>query len=183
MRIASIASLQATTFKREATSTARPSSATSSVSTLPASASATSTPSASSSATSTLNSGTPSSSNDSGLSTGATAGIAVGVVAVIVALLAMGLLVWRNKRKGSKLQSTASDDNVDYYSKPQGVEVAQPYQDNVAHEAYAPVSTKYTRQADQDQSDRRGNASSPVEMDPIHPPQELQGSGVEARRP
>jgi len=66
------------------------------------------------------------------MSFGAKAGIAVGVIAGFRCRLP-AQVVWRNKRKGTELQSRGSDENAEYYSKPQGIEVAQPYQDDFAH--------------------------------------------------
>jgi hypothetical protein len=177
--VTSVANVDAKTFQRDVTSTNRPTSTgTPSTSTLPGTTTATSTPT---NAAPTL----PPQPVDNGLSTGAKAGIAVGTVAAVAALLLLGFLVWRNKKKVDKLQSRLPDDNYDQYSKPQGVAVAQPYQDEVSELAYAPPTTKYAMEADQAQPTHRGTAAAPVELENMTAPapQELPGSSTETRRP
>jgi hypothetical protein len=176
--VTSVGSAQATTRERTVTMTNRPPSGSPSISTLPATTTATSTPT---NAAPTL----PPQPVDNGLSTGAKAGIAVGSIAAVAALLLLGFLVWRNKKKVDKLQSRLPDDNYDQYSKPQGVAVAQPYQDEVSELAYAPPTTKYAMEANQAQPTHRGTAAAPVELENMTAPapQELPGSSTETRRP
>ena len=165
----------ATTYAAQYTTTGLPPHVTA--------ASSTSTPSATPTGSPSPSATPPPPPSDSGLSTGATAGIAVGVIAGVGALAFLGFMVWRNKRKVDKLQSRIPGDDMDHYSKPQGVEVAQPYQDDVHQGAYAPT-TKYAMEADNRQSVYAGNdtAAAPVELEPLQPPQELPGSNAEARR-
>jgi hypothetical protein len=113
---------------------------------------------ASPTSSSTISNSAPSSK--SGLSTGAKAGIAVGVVAGLIALLALGFMLWRTKRKVDTLSSRLPPDHGHDYVKPQGVEVAPAY-----HEGNV---RPYEMQT-----------TSPVELGPYQPPQELHGSTVE----
>jgi hypothetical protein len=54
-----------------------------------------------------LNSGDPSSSSDSGLSGGAIAGIVIGTLVGVSALVALGALALRSRRKGGRCELAA----------------------------------------------------------------------------
>ena len=106
------------------------------------------------------------------MSFGAIAGIAVGVIAGFRCRLP-AQVVWRNKRKGTELQSRGSDENAEYYSKPQGIEVAQPYQDDFAHSGCDQVRDG----GGHGQPVFRAPDAAPVELDPMHRKHELHGNG------
>jgi hypothetical protein len=99
-------------------------------------------------------------SNKSGLSKGAIAGIAIGGVVGLVALLTLGIMLWRTKRKMSSLESRVPLANGDEYVKPQGVTAVPPYQkkDDHVHEM---------------------ESTGLIELEPQQPPQELDGAMID----
>jgi hypothetical protein len=56
-------------------------------------------------------------------------GIAIGVLAGVIALVALGLMVWRNRRKMNKLESQARGPGHVFDDKPLGAAVAPLYGD------------------------------------------------------
>jgi hypothetical protein len=102
----------------------------------------TSTPPPASQTTSTTTTNTTSPSNhlnsdNSGLSIGGIVGIAIGVLAGVIAFVALGLMVWRNRRKMKKLESQALGPSS-LFDKPQGVEAAPHYGDGMNTQTSSP---------------------------------------------
>ncbi|KAH8725669.1 hypothetical protein GQ44DRAFT_796827 [Phaeosphaeriaceae sp. PMI808] len=103
-------------------------------------------------------------------STGAVAGIAVGAIIGVIALVVLGLMVWRKKRRTKKWEGIPMGDS-DIYKKQQGLDAVPPYQDKKVH-GY------------------RGEPTVPMELQPIaeleltvpnQSPHELPGSVVSRR--
>jgi hypothetical protein len=160
MRITSVSGSKPTTYALQTTDT-NPSSGPISSKSLPTIASITNPPSATS---------TPLSSK-SGSSTGAIAGIAVGVVVGSVALLALGVMLWRTKRKVDSLQSQIAPEHIDGYMSPQGIFAAPPTQRGDDYTA-APPNRKgdvYTHEM---------QSAGLVELEPERSPQELAGTMI-----
>ncbi|KAF2821198.1 hypothetical protein CC86DRAFT_110373 [Ophiobolus disseminans] len=179
--VTSISSRKATTYALQYTTDGSPPDGNARI-TIASSHLASTTTNPAATATSTTSTSPSPPADDSGLSRGATAGIAMGVVAGICALASLAFMVWRNKRKVDKLQSRLPDDNVDPYSKPQGVELVQPYQDELHQGAYAPT-TEHEMEADNRYSMYGGSTTGPVELEPLQAPQELpEGPSSPVRR-
>jgi hypothetical protein len=81
----------------------------------------------------------------------------------VVAILVLGFLLWRNKRRANNLQTRGPTDQGDTYIKPQGVEAAPAYQ----------------LQAD---PPYKGVQMATMHVGPYQAPQELPASNTEYKR-